>query len=708
MVRKCKFLFLFCLITFMVRAQQSALFTSAIDSLESLVSQSLNDSSKVKLLGELSDECDIVDIPKYAEPLISICEKHLKEEKKGTHAFNLYLKCLSDAQSNFGYYLKQQGKINLALENYEKALAIKKQLDDKDGTALLLNNIAMIYYNQGSIEQALAVNLQSLKIQEEIGNEEGIANSLNNIAGIHDNQGEIQKALEYYKKSLSIREKIGDQRGIATSLNNIGFIYLGKGDTTTAINYCKKTQQIHEKLKDKVGLAYDLNNLGFIYLNQGKIDTAHEYYSASLKIREEIGDKKGMAFSYNNLATIYFKQKNYKRAIELSRKALSTGEDLGFPFIIRDAALSLKNTYQATKQTSEALAMYELYIQMRDSINNLETKKSTIKSEFKYEFEKKEAVLKEQQSKERSIAEEKSQKQKLIIWTFVLGLLLVMIFLVIVFSQLQKTKKQKILINEQKLLVDEKQKEILDSIKYAKRIQFALLASENLLNSNLPEHFVLFKPKDVVSGDFYWATQTPTGFIYITADCTGHGVPGAFMSLLNISKLSQIVNENKIERPDLILNNVRSEIIKALNPSGSEQESKDGMDAVVCKLNFKEKKLEYASANNAFYIIRDGAVLTCKSDKMPVGKGHDDSIPFTYNEIALKKNDIIYTFTDGFADQFGGVKGKKFMYKQLQEFLLSISKESMQDQKNKLNAVFESWKGNLEQVDDICIIGVRV
>ncbi|WP_317898373.1 tetratricopeptide repeat protein [Aurantibacillus circumpalustris] len=707
MVHRYKFL-LIVLVNVLYQGALQSQFRSTIDSLESVLSKNLDDTTSVKILNQLSEKCEIADIPKYTEPLIVICEKYLKSEKESGLFFNLYLKCLSDAQSNLGYYLKQQGRIGEALDNYEKSLGSKKLLNDKSGMALLLNNIAMIYFNQGSIEQALVSNLESLKIQEQINNKEGIANSLNNIAGIYDNQGDISKALEFYKKSLSIREGIKDQMGIATSLNNIGFIYLGDGDTATAIKYCTRTKRIHETLDDKVGLAYDLNNLGFIFLNQGKIDTAYAYYSASLKIREEIGDKKGMAFSYNNLANIYFKQKKYDKAIELSNKALKLGEGLGFPFIIRDAALSLKNTYYETKQHKEALAMFELYVQMRDSINNLETKKSALKSQFKYEFEKKEAVLKEQQMRERSLAQEKSQKQKLIIWTVVFGMLVVILFLAIVFSQLQKTKKQKILINQQKILVDEKQKEILDSIHYAKRIQFALLASDNMLSAHLPQHFVLFKPKDVVSGDFYWAASTPSGFVYITADCTGHGVPGAFMSLLNISKLSQIVNENKIERPDLILNNVRSEIIKVLNPKGHEQESKDGMDAVLCKLNLKEMKLEYASANNAFYIIRKGEILTCKADKMPVGKGHDDSIPFTHNEIALQKGDTIYTFTDGFADQFGGIKGKKFMYKKLSDLLLSVSSDPLDIQKEKLNASFESWKGDLEQVDDVCLIGVRV
>lgn len=287
-----------------------------------------------------------------------------------------------------------------------------------------------------------------------------------------------------------------------------------------------------------------------------------------------------------------------------------------------------------------------------------------------------------------------------------LFILFVTTILFFIFFRRENLLFQKAIL-KQKDIIEEKQKEILDSINYAKRIQFSLLASENLLNQNLPEHFVLFKPKDVVSGDFYWATPTADGFVFITADCTGHGVPGAFMSLLNISKLSQAINENKITRPDLILNNIRTEIIKALNTEGSE-ESKDGMDAVLCKLDIKNMKLQYAAANNSFYIIRHNELLICKADKMPVGIGHDDSISFTFNEMALEKGDIVYTFTDGYADQFGGPKGKKFKYKQLEDVLISICHLPMKEQSILLNQKFEDWKGRLDQVDDVLIIGVKI
>jgi ligand-binding sensor domain-containing protein/serine phosphatase RsbU (regulator of sigma subunit) len=259
----------------------------------------------------------------------------------------------------------------------------------------------------------------------------------------------------------------------------------------------------------------------------------------------------------------------------------------------------------------------------------------------------------------------------------------------------------------QKHMVEEKQKEIIDSINYAQRIQHALLAGDKLLQENLGDHFVLFQPKDIVAGDFYWGTNTPDGFMLITADCTGHGVPGAFMSLLNISKLSETISEKKITRPDLVLNNVRSEIIRSLNPNAGDN-SQDGMDCILCRFDLKNRKLEYAAANNGFYVVRNKELVHCVADKMPVGKSHDNKTPFTLHTIELQSGDMIYTLTDGYPDQFGGPKGKKFKYKQLEEFLVQIAEQPMKAQKESLRTTVLEWRGNLEQVDDICIIGIKV
>lgn len=263
-------------------------------------------------------------------------------------------------------------------------------------------------------------------------------------------------------------------------------------------------------------------------------------------------------------------------------------------------------------------------------------------------------------------------------------------------------------INQQRDVIEEKNKDIVSSIHYAQRIQKALLASDSLLEKNLPEHFVLYKPKDIVSGDFYWGEHVGNKFLLCTGDCTGHGVPGAFMSLLGVSFLNEIVIERKIISPDLIFNHLREDIIKVLNPAGTLDEGKDGMDAVLCSFDFEKLTMEFACANNPIWIIRGIELLEFKPDKQPIGMYEREKKTFTLQNIQLQRGDLIYCFTDGYADQFGGPKGKKFKYKHLQETLLSISKNPMKEQQVTLNTIIDDWKGSLDQVDDILIIGVRV
>lgn len=259
-------------------------------------------------------------------------------------------------------------------------------------------------------------------------------------------------------------------------------------------------------------------------------------------------------------------------------------------------------------------------------------------------------------------------------------------------------------IVQQKNLVEEKNKEITDSIQYAKRIQSTLLAHNEFLKQHLAQHFVLFKPKDIVSGDFYWATSAGAGetgkFYFAVCDSTGHGVPGAFMSLLNISFLNEAINEKKIELPGEVFNYVRSRLIANVSQEGA----RDGMDGILVMINKAE--LKYAAAHNKPVLIRNGAMMEMQADKMPVGQGEKTESFKTYT-VQMQKGDCLYLYTDGFADQFGGAKGKKYKYKQLNEILIKIHQKSTEEQSAILENEFENWRGNLEQVDDVCIIGIR-
>jgi serine phosphatase RsbU (regulator of sigma subunit) len=263
-------------------------------------------------------------------------------------------------------------------------------------------------------------------------------------------------------------------------------------------------------------------------------------------------------------------------------------------------------------------------------------------------------------------------------------------------------------ISHQRDIIEEKHKEITDSINYAERIQRSFLATKDLLDTNLKDYFVFFQPKDVVSGDFYWASELSNGnFALVTADSTGHGVPGAIMSILNISSLEHAIENDKLQ-PGEILNHTRSTIIKRLKKDGSPEGGKDGMDASLICFDFNGNKFHYAAANNPVWVVRENEIIELPCDKMPVGKHDKDFVPFTQHDFETQKGDLVYALTDGMPDQFGGPKGKKFMYKKLKEMLVEISKDPMETQKLKLRDAINDWKGDLEQVDDICIIGVRI
>ena len=274
--------------------------------------------------------------------------------------------------------------------------------------------------------------------------------------------------------------------------------------------------------------------------------------------------------------------------------------------------------------------------------------------------------------------------------------------------QKQDAEKQRDIAKHQKELVEQAHREITDSINYAERIQRSFLATDDILDANLEEYFVFFQPKEVVSGDFYWADKLSNGnFAMVNADSTGHGVPGAIMSILNISSIEKAI-EQKLLEPASIFNSTRKTIIERLKKDGSPDGGKDGMDASIICFDFPSNKFTYTAAQNPIWIVRDGALTEIKPEKMPVGKHDKDKVPFVGGVFEMKKGDVIYTLTDGFQDQFGGLKGKKFMVKKMREYILSISHLPMKEQYTRISEVFSNWKGDTEQVDDVCVIGVRV
>lgn len=757
---------LFCLFlvssffVFPLRAQDKK-----IDSLLSVLKKEKIDTNKVKCLISLASKYS------YQNPDSAIF--YAEQAKEISERIN-NKKFLAISFAELGWNTNQLGLYPQAIDYYLKAIKLNEELGAKDELSITYGSIGTVYKDQANFPKALDCFFKALKIAEDIGDKNLIGTWLGNIGIIYSDQVNYPKALDYYFKALKISEELGRKNHSSAWLGNIGNVYYHQaGSQQTAdkimsnslykkaLEYYFKALKIAEEVGNKSSIASKLGNIANVYSDQGDFPKALDYYFKALKINEELGRKSGEAIILGSIGSLYTEQKKYKEAQKYISRALVINESIGsmdhqqvsyndLSELYEKATIPLPDTIQGEflsigEMRLLSLNYYKRSIAIRDTIFGQENKKQLVRKEMDYEFGKKEALTKAENEKQQAIAEEKSRLQKNIICSVVVGFLLVLVFAGFIFRSLRITRKQKNIIevqknevtkqkdiadsqriiaeelrkiaDRQKHIVEEKQKEIVDSITYAKRIQTALLTSDDYIKNNLPaEYFILFKPKDIVSGDFYWALQNAPnagnggkGLFYIaTADCTGHGVPGAFMSMLNISYLNENVLERGITMPHDILNAQRAEIIKALNPPGSKEVSRDGMDCVLCAFDFDNMLLHFAAAYNPLWLLRKGELIEFKADKMPVGKYNEENLSFTLQTIALQKGDIVYTSSDGYADQFGGPKEKKFLQKQLKELLLGIQHLSMEDQKLILDKTINNWKGNQEQVDDILMIGIRV
>ena len=614
--------------------------------------------------------------------------------------------------SNIGVVYWNRGNFPQALYHYNRALAINKELGNLRSIAINLGNIGGVYMSKGDHPRALDCYLQGLQIQTERKSQKGIAFNLGNIGIVYFEQAEYEKALEYYNKSLKINKELDDKRGMATCINNMGIVYKESGDYLKALEYQFKAEDIYVELGSKSGLANTYVNLGNIYSLHGNKTKGLAYYFKSLELNKELGRKSNVARSLGNIGNLYSSLGNYKEAEKYLNKGLAMAKRVGSPKGLRVLYKHFTDLYEKSERPVKALEAYKLYIIYRDSISNEENTKAQTRTEMKYEYEKQHLADSLQTSKELDLKDIEISKQKAEAkaerttkYGLYGGLCLVLLIAFVLYRSVQQKKKANDEIIVQKQEVEHKNKEILDSITYAERIQSAILPPMTLMKEKLGNSFVLYKPKDIVAGDFYWLEIVGDDVYYSAADCTGHGVPGAMMSVMCSTALTKCVKELGLPKPGEILD-ATTKIIEG-RFERSEQLVLDGMDLAVCKLNVKSMQLEYAGANNPLWIIHEGELLEMKADKQPIGM-YDDRKPYTNHKINLEKGDSIYIFSDGFEDQFGGPKGKKFKRNPFKKLLLSMQDQQMDKQKELIDQALISWQGTREQVDDICIIGVKV
>ena len=501
-------------------------------------------------------------------------------------------------------------------------------------------------------------------------------------------------------------------------------------DTAKAVEYCSRALALREEIKDIYGLAESYNFFATHSLNTENIKEAIEFALKALNLQEKMDDKPGLVDSYLTLGKAYRKNNEQQKAVQAIQKAIEIATPIGIKRQIIEANKELARSYYKLHKFKEAYDYFNIYANLKDSILSENTQKQIAEMQTKYETEKKEADIKLLNA-DKALQEKEIRQQRMVIIGFVVGFVLILIFSIIIYKQYRDKRRANILLAQQKEEISmqrdeiEKQKEIAehqrdeiteqkreidDSIRYAKRIQNAVMPLAENISKYVSEIFIMFKPKDVVSGDFYFVKHIETSNVVVIAasDCTGHGVPGAFMSMLGLTFMNEICTKPEVQHSGEVLNLLRTYIINSLHQTGKTGEQKDGMDISLIVIYPDKKKIEFSGANNPLFLIRNDELIEYKGDRMPVGIHDKMDTSFTTNEISYHENDRFYMFSDGFADQFGGPKAKKFLYKNFKQLLLSHHTESMVEQKNIYEKTSVEWRGNIEQIDDQLIIGVKM
>lgn len=721
-----------CFTTFCQDSEEERLY---MDSLNKIIDNPNSHDTTVTDAYRLLIETLYYYYPDTIFPLSKKIEKIVNENidsYKSEKVKTVLNKQLANAYNNFGVYYNDIGDIEKSTIFYFKGLEIYEEIGYLEGQGATLNNLAISYENQGAISTALDYYNKSLAIRERISDEPGVAITLYNIAYIYSSQGDVYKALEYFEKSLKIERKLGSEIGIAYCLNSIGETYLKLGNLENAQIYLDSALRIRESLGDELGKAQSYENMAEIYDAKDQYDSALVYMQKALEIRESGGERRDLCFNLFNIGGIYMSLDDLENAEKYAERSRQIAEEIQYPASIRNVSLLLSEIYEAKDKPELALKHYKRYVIMRDSIKNEKTQRAAIQREVQYSYERKltadsiryenEAIINDALiSKQKAELKAKRNQQYLLFG----GLSLSFIFLVFLYNRFRVIRKQKGIIEIQRAssemqrrLVENKNKEITDSINYAKRIQEAILPSKEVLIDNLKNGFVIFKPKDVVSGDFYWLEKANGHIFFAAADCTGHGVPGAMVSVICSNALSKGVLEEGITDTGKLLDRVRELVADRLSKNG--EKVNDGMDISLLAIKEDEREansttIKWSGANNGIWIIREetGELEQVNPDKQPVGV-YEVSKQFTTHHIKIEKNDKLYLFTDGFSDQFGGEYlqgmrpgGKKFKSANFKKLLLKIQDKPMDQQKLIIENTFEEWKGSLEQVDDVCIIGIR-
>jgi serine phosphatase RsbU (regulator of sigma subunit) len=579
------------------------------------------------------------------------------------------------------------------------------------------NIVANCYNVKGVDDLVTKYYFLALKIYERQNNLVGTANIYNNLGNLYNKQKYYSEALDYHYRALAIRKKINEPYYIAFSHNNIANVLYSQKKLTTALTNYLAAYKIYEDLDDTTVLITVLNNLGGLYPELKKNKEAEESLLKALRLNNSYGfSKPEMAISYINLSRLYLRTNRLNEAEVYGLKAVQLSEELENAESKINAYGFLGDIYKMQNNYKMALIYYEKKIEFKDSIYNEEINKKIVSEKLQYEYDKKEETQKIEQATKEAEFKLGQKKQSQITWLLIAILLVVIAFAVFFFINFKQKQRTNFKIGKQNQIIKEKQKEVIDSINYAKRIQTAILPREDAFVNDFDDAFVFYKPRDIISGDLYWYAKLSTTSdspiplkVVAVADCTGHGVPGAFMSLLTTELLNQSVKNPDINSPSELLQHINRQITKRLNENNKEVIN-DGLDIAVCAIDYERNRVFYSGANRSLWILRADVVEEIKPTKASIGASTPIDQNFENHIIQLNKGDKLFLFTDGITDQFGGFDhkrgSKKFGKAQLKQFITDNAALSLKEMGEKFEKHMRQWQGLNEQTDDMLLIGL--
>jgi len=674
-----------------------------VDSLKKLVAAS-TDTAKMNALLALADKYKLSDtvnsFPHYREA-IALAAK--LDHKRG----------LTLAYTKQARKLGQISNDTVALAHLDGLLRYIDTTKANNHYGDYLITKGSIRSDAGDFVGGVTAYLQALDVFTATKNARGLARANHGLGFANQRMRNDQQAEKYFVAALKYYKQLNDYSNSANITGNLGGIMVNKAiltgkeaDYTRALAYFGEAATMAEKAKDDIALSTIYHNTGSLYGSRKEYEPSRDYYEKAAELRRKAGYQAGLAITLCNLSMAYAHLGQIDKAEAAVNEAYPIAVTIHAPHIVLQCYQAFSVVYEGKKNFEEALKYHQKYSLLSDSLLRADKNNMLTELEERYKNEKQAQQIKllneAQLAKDEVIA-----KQKLVNYVIAAGLAIILLLSVFIYKGYAAKKKANLLLQDQNAIIQEKNKSITDSISYAGKIQSAVLISETELRAQFGESFLLFLPRDIVSGDFYWTAKKDHLHFLAVADCTGHGVPGGFMSMLGMALLNELVNERELKSPAGILDTLREMIIASLRQTGQAGETRDGMDIILCVIDTREMQLRYAAANNELCLVRDHALIECKADRMPVGY-HHVMTPFTEHSIQLQKGDQLFAFSDGYADQFGGREGKKFKRRQLLELLVSLSEKTPDEQKRALEQAFTNWKGALEQIDDVCVVGVRI